>query len=348
MCGPQFGTYIVHTEHMDVRYPSNVDDKDISSERTYEQPFLGPPTEMTYSIAKNRLCSMVRELTDTANKSGVEIDELDYGTTLSFDKKFTDLYDELPYYLRYDDFSYGKSQAVFKERPYIEWQRHYLLFSLHTRIARLHRPFLVRGYKDHRYEYSRRVCLQSTRFVIGTEKGLPRILCGRLWPVGYHFFVACVTLVMEYCCHRDQPQAPSLKKEILNCYQILEEKEKEDPGMRQGLACLKQITSEWRMRRGDPKVYNNRRLLPESQLTAEQPPVSRSINTESTTAQLYVPWTTGNVRTEYTTWPEATSWMGLGTAPELWMDQAGPEKESDVQWEALFRELDGQQIAWGF
>ena len=342
MSGPQFGTYIMHADHMNVRFPSNVDDHLISPDKNYDQPFIGPPTDMTYNIAKHRLCSVIRELTDAANKAGVDVDELDYGTILKFDKKFSDLYDDLPYYLRYDDFSYAESQAVFKERPYVEWQRHYLFLALHTRIARLHRPFLVRGYKDPRYEYSRRVCLQSTRIVISVEKGLPSVLCVRLWPISYHFFLACITLVMEYCCHRDQAQAAGLKEEILNCYQILEEREKEDPGVRQGLAYLKQITSEWRMRR-HPNGYQRR--LPEPQLTAAPPSLS-PMNTESTT-QLYGPWNTDNIRTDYTMWPEATSWMGLGTSPEQWLDQTGSEPDSDVQWEALFRELNNQQIAWG-
>src|ERR1700734_2460266 len=67
----------------------------------------------------------------------------------------------------------------------------------------------------------------------------------RLWIVVHHFFVATVTLVMDYVCHRDDPQAEERKKEILNCYKTLERSQEDSAIAKRGLAHLKQVMKDW-------------------------------------------------------------------------------------------------------
>jgi hypothetical protein len=249
----QLGTYLIHPDHMNVQYPSNVDDKDIVSDGSYDQPFLGPPTEMTFLIAKIRITKIVREFTDVANQAEVGVDELDYGFIMTFDKKITDVYDSLPSYLRYDDTDRPYLHTLFKERPYLERQRALLLFGLHNSLALLHRQFLARSYRDPRYTYSRIVCLRSTRIVIEMQEVVRQSFLGRTWLVIYHLFVAATTLTMDYVYNRDNPQvAAERKREILKCYRILEECGEQDPEVKQGLESLKRIMQD-RRDRSEPR-----------------------------------------------------------------------------------------------
>ncbi|OAP55012.1 hypothetical protein AYL99_10712 [Fonsecaea erecta] len=277
MTGPQQGTYIVHPDQMNVEFPSNVDDKDITAEGNYDEPVLGSPTEMTFTIAKIRVSTVIRELIDTANKAKVNVDELDYEQILVFDKKLNDVYDSLPPYFRYEDASRPYVQEIYNARPYLERQRNFLLFGLYIRLSLLHRPFLTRSYKEPRYRYSRMVCLRSARIVIDLHKAMREVSSGRMWLVMYHVFVATTTLVMDYACQRDDPQAATERKqEILNCYRILEAGEERDPEVKEGLATLKRITNEWRMR-SDSALYASmaRRLPDEVPLMASTQPRPR-------------------------------------------------------------------------
>jgi hypothetical protein len=342
MSGPQLGTYITHPDQMDVQYPSNVDDTDISSNRYYGQPLKGPPTEMTYTIARIRLCTIIRELADAANKAGVEVDELEYGQILIFDKKLNDLYDEFVCYFQHDNASDKERQVMYKERPYLEWQRDFFAFGLRTRLARLHRPFLARGYKDPRYSYSRMVCLQSAREVIDMKSVMRQLPCGRLWIVVYHVFLATITLVMDYCSHRDDPRAAERRQEILCCYKFLEESE--EPGVRQGLAHLNLIMNEWRKRSNPSRVGSGRRS-PQPQVAAN--PVPNSHNSPQTYEDLY-PQTYAECLTDGMGWPETTGWTGMDMMPDLTFQQGDFDTSVDFQWEALFRDLELQQPSTAF
>ncbi|OQU93662.1 Fungal specific transcription factor domain-containing protein [Cladophialophora immunda] len=278
MTGPQLGTYIIHPDQMNVEFPSNIDDKDITADGNHDEPVLGSPTEMTFTIAKIRVSTVIRELIDTANKAKVNVDELDYEQILVFDKKLNDVYDTLPPYFRYEDASRPYVQEIYTARPYLERQRNFLLFGLYIRLSLLHRPFLTRSYKEPRYRYSRMVCLRSARIVIELQKAMREVSSGRMWLVMYHVFVATTTLVMDYACQRDDPQAATERKqEILNCYRILEEVEERDPEVKEGLATLKRITNEWRMR-SDSALYGSmaKRLPDEVSRMASNPSRPRS------------------------------------------------------------------------
>jgi hypothetical protein len=260
MGGPQLGTYVTHPDQMNVLYPSNVDDSGISSTACTEMPNLGVPTEMTYTIAKIEFSTIIRELIDCTNTAGVEIDNLEYGQTLTFDKKLNDLFTKFPCYSQYDGNGQSGNGAIYREKPFLKWQRDFFFFALHTRLARLHRPFLLKGSGDTRYEYSRVACLHSTRIVIEMYPELRRVPCGHVWVVIYQLFLATVTLVMDYCYHHGDPHESERRSEILQCYEILE-RDSNDPVMRRGLTQLGQVIDRWRAGGEGADSRSNRKPL---------------------------------------------------------------------------------------
>ncbi|KIW22813.1 uncharacterized protein PV07_11074 [Cladophialophora immunda] len=244
----QPGTYLVHPDHMNVRFPSNVEDDNIRPGYNCNQPLSGPVTVMTFLIARLLIANIIQKLTDAMNKAELGDVELDYSTVMIFDKKINDTYNALPAYLHYET-DPEALKNLFEERPYLDRQRKLLLFGLHNSLALLHRRYLARSYQDQRYIYSRITCLRSTRIVLEMQEAVRGSLLGRAWLVVFHVFIATTTLTMDYVYNRRDPrQAAERKAEILKCYRILEQCGQQDPEVKQGMESLKRTMQGWKSR----------------------------------------------------------------------------------------------------
>lgn len=358
MSGPQCGTYVCNPSQMNVLPPSNLDDEDLAPARACSQP-LSEPTEMTYSIGKIELAQAIRELVDEASQAGLEVEEMSYEQILAFDKKFTELLNGLPWFYSMDEASRRKSAPLERERPYIAWQRNFIHFGFHTRLSRLHRPYLARGHNDPRYAYSRMICLRSARKVIEMEQQMRQPARGvnpdsaRLWIVVHHVFVATVTLVMDYVCHKDDPQAAQRKAEIRTCYSTLETNREHSAIARRGLARLKRVMQDWMAKSdcwSDARGARTRAMEPPS------PPAAARRDTANT----HVPLSqAANVASfpppddripEAPACPDHASWMGVDLVRDLWQDPFdfnGMINDDPPQWDLLFRDLESQPGIYG-
>jgi hypothetical protein len=310
MSGPQCGTYVIHPDQMKVSLPTNHDDEELSPAGGRSHP-LSEHTDMTYTICKIQLATAIREIVDTASRAGVEVEELPYDQLLEFDRKLNSDLDGAPWFYKLDDASIQRSKIVEAERPHILLERTTLHFGYHTRICRLHRPYLARGYKDPRYAYSRMMCLRSARIVIKMGQKMQELAvgfnadCGRNWIVAHHVFVATTILVMDHCNHRGDPQADTRKQEILSCYRILQRCHEESTVARTGLEQLKGVMNVW-MRKSDRRALLTDTLNPAG-------------------------------------YPQNPTWRGGDEVQNSWMDsfELG-ELSGDPQWEVLFRDLESQ------
>jgi hypothetical protein len=334
---------------MNVLPPSNLDDEDLTPARACSRP-LSEPTEMTYSIGKIELAQAIRELVDEAGKSGLEVEEMSYDQILRFDRRFNEILDGLPWFYKMDEASRRKSAPLEKERPYIAWQRNFIHFGFHTRLSRLHRPYLARGYKDPLYSYSRMICLRSARMVIEMEQQMRQLASGfnpdsaRLWIVVHHVFVATVTLVMDYVCHRDDPQAAERKREILKCYKTLERSQEDSAIAKRGLAHLKQVMKDW-MTKSD-KQPDRPAAVPVDDPSRPQAVHDDGMQTFFPQAQSLITTSfpsAGDKPQEAPAYSEHTNWMGLDLVQDLWQDPFDfIGMSNDPQWDVLFRDLESQ------
>lgn len=231
MGGAQNGTYMVHPKHMNVEYPTNVNDISITADGNYAQPD-DVPTEMTFFRFRCRGTSLFREVVDAAWEVGSEIDDLPYDTVLQFDKKFRDIIQEF-------DSVFDKYRNVLttvhssnpkwqtKMSPTIHWAMAH--FCMDSRFARLHRPYLVRGAKDPKYAYSRMVCLRSARSLIELGNTIltssKNLIAFKLWAIKHHMYVATVILVMDFCFNRNEPRAKERRDEIMECFEAVKRSE---------------------------------------------------------------------------------------------------------------------------
>lgn len=355
--GPQEGTYFCHPNQMNVLLPSNADDENITPTSVTAVDFIGPetpPTEMTYTLAKFWFAEIVRSFVDTACAAGLEVDELEYDQVVKLDEQANRAIKELPYYFQLDEVSRKRSVEIDKQRPYIAWQREMLHFGFHTRLSRLHRPFMTRGYKDPKYAYSRMICLRSARIVLELERsmresknGMHQQTTSRLWIIVHHVFMATVTLVMDYCCHRDDPRAAERRAEILECYKILERSNEESSIAKKGLAHLKNVMNEWRA-----ETANDRQL--EQASTGDNmsvPAVQQQPQAAQSNFATTQPIGSADMMPMYDT--NGMSYMGgmdmsgIDLAQELWFDDGAFAANFDPQWDALFNILENQPGIYG-
>ena len=258
MSGPQIGTYSVNPKHMGVLWPSNLDDAALTSSECNDLP-LSVPTEMSYFIFRIKGAQLFREIVDAASESKIPTDDLDYDSVLAFDRKFNVLINDLPVYFKLDENSQRQSSNIVQERPYIGWQRTFMHFGYHTRLARLHRPYLARGSRDPQYAYSRMICLRSSRTVIEIVRNMHDTNpafgpgSGQIWIITHHLFVAIVVLVMDLTFNQNDPQAKERKDEVLECCRLLEKSSEDSAIARQGVEELKKILKDWKQKTNESR-----------------------------------------------------------------------------------------------
>ncbi|MCJ1481943.1 hypothetical protein MMC06_002104 [Schaereria dolodes] len=327
---------------MNVWYPNNVDDNALTSNECQAQP-LSAPTEMTFFIFRSEFSELLREITDHASNLGIEVEELGYDDILSFDGKLKDLMNGLPSFFQLDLKRRNHSQRIEEERPYLKWQRGMAHFALHTRLTRLHRPYLVRGSHDPKHAYSRMVCLRSARMVIEMEKNMhfagpdTGLEPTRLWTVIHHTFIAAVILLVDLLYNFGEPQSKERREEIMACCMTLEKAQAENTVARQGVDELKKVLRCWMVKndisrdKGEQdRVMNYSVTQARAQSNSlPQPSMPQPIETLAEILNDFMPFS------------EDTGFDQMGDIQDSWPDafDFGANFDSH-QWTELFRDLE--------
>jgi len=235
---------------MNVNVPSNTNDVMITSLSNYTQP-QSIYTETTFQRFRCEIAIAFREIVDASWEAGGATDDHPYELVLAFDKKLSTLVKELESsldmikkesirILDVDDIS-GKTLLF----HIIKQQRITNIFCIHTRISRLHRPYLIRGAQDPQYAYSRMMCLRSARIVIESSRELmaasPNVDSIKFVAFGHHMFVSTVVLLIDYFFNRDEPRGKERKEEIMECLRVLETSRDLNTIAARGLARLRQV-----------------------------------------------------------------------------------------------------------
>ena len=228
---------------MHVDKPLNIDDSDLAPNSAYARP-INIPTDMAYAHSWYSIAEISRQVTDALSSTARDPDDMPYAILLDLDQKFTNHLTSLPAFLRSDPKSVQETQPLHSQRPLLTHHRDMVQLLVHSRLYRLHRPYLTLGSRDPRYSYSRTICLRSARLIVETTKKLtsswgPTPL--KLWTVIHHVLVAALVLVVDYCLNRSDPRAAERKEEILDCFRYLEGCREHSGIARRGLGQLKEL-----------------------------------------------------------------------------------------------------------
>ncbi|PVI00613.1 hypothetical protein DM02DRAFT_562708 [Periconia macrospinosa] len=137
----------------DVREPRNIDEQDLYEEMT-ELPPERPESEtslMLYCVARNRLLRVLAKIQDHANAS----EQHGYREALELDADLRTTYAAVP-----------ESMKCYQARNFdvasdIAMRRLFLGITYLKSLIMIHRPFMLLGREDSRYEYSRMMCLDA-------------------------------------------------------------------------------------------------------------------------------------------------------------------------------------------
>jgi hypothetical protein len=219
---------------METLHPSNVEDADIPigitylTEESYNVP-LTSPTSMSYFLHRIESATLVRQVVDRLPPSFFSSPALEsgddvYDDVMALDRKYQQFIKGLPPFFQLVIEDVESHQALLKDQPYLEWQRYLINFILHTQLARLHRPFIIRGSRHAKYKHSHRQCIQSAETVIEIRnRALGGHSTGSLIYVLQHFLTAAIILAMDVCFNPDRAHAPRRKQNVLLACRALEE-----------------------------------------------------------------------------------------------------------------------------
>ncbi|OJJ45899.1 hypothetical protein ASPZODRAFT_133766 [Penicilliopsis zonata CBS 506.65] len=196
----RFRSYMIHPEQCTSQPVANVNDGDLSSTdwRFTTQP-ARVATSNSFEVYKWHIADMLRQ---TYDRLITHVDRFSYAGVLHLDAGYRKIEEDLP-----DAYRYEQEGEDLKVR----WQRNVALEGIHSRIVRLHRPFLSRGYaRESKCVYSREQCLRSARIVVDCHYNLRDLTTrGTFWFVYSHTLGAALVLFLDLFWSIDNHMPPA-------------------------------------------------------------------------------------------------------------------------------------------
>lgn len=172
----------------DVKEPRNLTDDDLDEKMT-ELPPSRPDTESTamlYTVIRNRVLLIFARIMDLTNAT----EQPPYREVLEVDSALRSLYDSIPISLkgaRAKDIDLASGDGV----PSTDGMRKlYLGLTFLKAQLMLHRPYLLLGRTDPRYEYSRSACIDAALEILEFQRLLDAESRpgGKLWAIQWRLW----------------------------------------------------------------------------------------------------------------------------------------------------------------
>ncbi|KAK9447080.1 uncharacterized protein V1518DRAFT_407373 [Limtongia smithiae] len=187
----RFRSYVIHPDQCTSQLVDNVNDWELSPTDWHYTPYdVNVITSTSLEVYKWNIANMLRR---TYDKLITHAKDFSYSTVLELDKGYRNILDNLP-----EPFK-GESNSAEPEDEKLKWQRNVALEGIHSRIVRLHRPFLSRGYsKESKFAYSREQCLKSARIIVDCHYNLRDLTTtGVFWFAYSHTLGASIVLLHD-------------------------------------------------------------------------------------------------------------------------------------------------------
>jgi hypothetical protein len=169
---PTSRCYQIHPDQCNTQLVENINDWELS----YTRPPVYIATSSSFEICKWRIADMLRK---TYDKLVTQSERFSYSNVLELDQGYRDILDTLPVSYRSD---YVPPHA---EDSKLRSQRDFVLDAIHSRLLRLHRPFLTKGYEpSSKYTDSKEKCLTSALTLIDRHyQTREHATAGKFWCV---------------------------------------------------------------------------------------------------------------------------------------------------------------------
>ncbi|KAK2612696.1 hypothetical protein QQS21_001313 [Conoideocrella luteorostrata] len=251
------GMYFLQPKHMNVRFPINMEDDDMTPDMADTDVPLSVPTMMTGFIYRIKIAELCREVVDALPSQFQDTEEPDYNIIMQMDRKFRSFAEDLPVFFRLDTESIEKSKHICKEKPVIAQHRVALHFSIHGRLCRLHRPYHLEGLTNPKYAYSRKSCVSDAQRVLDLRRKLDEACVStgmqpaRSWVTMQHVSIAALILATDVSFNPSAPNAADMKAKVLATYGLLERSIEESGTVMDGVQRnMQALTSTLQSKRG--------------------------------------------------------------------------------------------------
>ncbi|SCV71971.1 BQ2448_4665 [Microbotryum intermedium] len=149
---------------IDSALPGNFDDVDLLREGIVQPRPYYDATDVSFDLIKWRIALVQRAFNDIVHGEG----PLSYSSVLDLDRSYREIIDSFP--TRY----LPSYVAPFGEPLTTLWSRSMALQTINSRLVRLHRPFMYRGYTDSKYRISTDNAIVGARTVFMCQQSLDR------------------------------------------------------------------------------------------------------------------------------------------------------------------------------
>lgn len=213
---------------MITKKPLNLDDEDLNQGLAPVEKPISTPTCMSYFLQRIRIAELCRQFVDCEPLVMSGTASENYDNVLDFDTAIQTFINDLPAFfsmplpevIRLYQLDSAKATRLVTHGHII----HHMIYSLR---CKLHVPYLMRGYADHKYGPSRQICIETARLIIQSEVAHEK--SGLLALNRYQFirfvlgvFVASVVLLVELCVDKTTSRQSKYRQEIVDAFRLLE------------------------------------------------------------------------------------------------------------------------------
>lgn len=147
----------IHPDQIKCALPANIEDEDLIDGQPIRPQPESVRTRMSFQLAKLKFAEISQRQIWQANNNN----HPPYSFILSVDRELRKAMLELPAFFQPDNSNGPTSNDPKALVEYYE--KITLSLAIHSRMLRLHRPWLSRGYEDERFAYSKEQCIRAAR-----------------------------------------------------------------------------------------------------------------------------------------------------------------------------------------
>lgn len=147
----------IHPDQIKCALPANIEDEDLVDGQPIRPQPESVRTRMSFQLAKLKFAEISQRQIWQANNNN----HPPYSFILSVDRELRKAMLELPAFFQPDN---NPGPTSNDPKALVEYyEKITLSLAIHSRMLRLHRPWLSRGYEDERFAYSKEQCIRAAR-----------------------------------------------------------------------------------------------------------------------------------------------------------------------------------------
>ncbi|BEI90346.1 uncharacterized protein CcaverHIS019_0304160 [Cutaneotrichosporon cavernicola] len=186
----------IQPDQIKTALPANIEDEDLVDDQPLRPQPVNVRTRMSFQLAKLKFAEISQRQIWQANNNN----HPPYSFILSVDRELRKAMLELPAFFQPDGSASIPQDASSDPKKLVEhYEKITLSLAIHSRMLRLHRPWLSRGYEDERFAYSKEQCIRAARAslrMMSDDSGVARFL-EKWWIPLFYVTVSGMVVIID-------------------------------------------------------------------------------------------------------------------------------------------------------